>query len=324
MQRDEATRIAMTIDQPLVPIETVDFDEVPLYGSQRISDVLDRAHELGVPTDLVDEAKMLAQRVCMRQTGPRPGQHWDWGRDPSETFERAAREDAQKYNKNKQTFRDFLRENFLSAGALEGSRSFTVTVPIFVVGSPEAKNSRVSMKCTASKEGDVGFELKLFGTGLGANKKCKVTVTGEHVCEDGNGRRGDLNVPFLAVPFGYRLSTGPKILWWNTVKDDSKHGELIIADCKNHQLDELSGAQNGDDVNLLSTDAITKLDRSVESGNVWDFSVGAAMGHDIAGKIKVSLGASQEVQLSVELPGRFKYRSYQPAEGMGGIWKAFK
>ncbi len=320
MQRDEATRTIVTIDQPLVPIATVDFDEVQLYGSERIAETLDRAQELGVPAELVDEAKTLASRVYLRSTGPRPGQHWDWGRDPSETYASAEREEAQRYTQTKQTFRDFMKQNFFSAEMLEGARSFTVTVPIFVIGSPKAKKSKVAMNCTASTKADVGFELKLFGTGFGADKTCKVTLSEEHVCEDGNGRRGDLTVPLLAVPFGYLLSTGPKILWWDWVKDDSKHGELIITDCKSNELYALSGEQVGDDMNLVGTAATTKLNRSIQSWNTRDFSVGVAKGTDIAGKIKVSLGASDETHLSVELPGRFKYRSYQPAEGIGGIW----
>jgi hypothetical protein len=311
----------MVIDQPLSIIGEVTFDEVPFYGKDRIAALLDQAQELGVPENVVNEAKTLTNSVRWRSAGPRHGEQWDWGPNPDETLAAHQQEINEEYKNDKRHLRDFFKENFLSAEALSGTHRFTVSVPIFVIGSPKAKKSKVSMRCSTQTKDAAGFELKLFGNGLGADKICKVTLAEEHVCAGGEGRRADLEVPFLAVPCGFKLSTGPKVLWWNWVKDDSQHGRLRISDCKPRELKSLAGQQNGDDLHLKDTAAVTKFNTKIDWLTQFNYTVGVAKGKDVSAKIKVSISRAQNIELEVELPGRRTYRPHLPKEGFGGIWR---
>lgn len=330
-QGDEATADPIVIDQPLEVMYTQTFDEVPSYGKARIAAVLDQALELGAPEDVIEEAKRLVANVVYEAAWrPHPPTRIrDWGKDPYETYKEQDEADITEhyktaYPERKKNLRDFFKENFLSAEELAGTHSFTVTVPIFVIGSPQTQKSMVSMCSTTQTMGSAGFELKVFGNGLGADKTSNVILAEEHVCKNGNGRRGDLEVPFLAIPFGFKLTTGPKILWWNMVKDDAQHGRLIIADCKSRELDSISSKQDGDDVSLVHASGVTKLKRSVEKGNAVNYSLGAVKGSDVAATIKVSLKTSQEIKLAAELPGGLTYRFSVPTEGVGGMWRVVR
>ncbi|ART69405.1 hypothetical protein BTO20_13145 [Mycobacterium dioxanotrophicus] len=321
-QHGEKTSDAEVIDQPLTTIETVDFDEVPRYGTERIVTLLDQALSAGAPEDLIKDGKELTLAAStawkpsrpLRKADPIPGSR-------EEAFERKQDELLLQHLNKKRKFRDFFKEYFLPLEELPGVHSFVVTVPIFILGSPKAKKSKVSMRCSTETTSDTGFELKVFGNGMGADKTCKVTVAEEYACEGGRGRRGDLEVPCLAVPYGFRLSTGPKLLGWGYVKDDTRHGRLIVADCDKDELDALVGQQDGDDIDLAGASEGTTIKRTVEQGNARDYSLGVAKGSDVSAKVKVSVKASQKIEITVELPGRFTYRPCAPAQGVGAIWR---
>ena len=215
------------IAQPLEPIATVDFDEVPLYGEERIAAFLDEALEQGVPETVVNEGRKLAARVYYPDPYPK-GAHLDWGRDPDATLKKLQQVSGEKYLERKHTFRDWFTENFTSIEPLEGAQKFTVNVPIFVLGSPQVDKSKVSMLYKTETEATGGFEMKVLGTGLGADKTFKVIMAQEQVCENGQGRRGNLEVPMIAVPIGFKLTSGPKVHFWKYCKDDSLFGRLII------------------------------------------------------------------------------------------------
>jgi hypothetical protein len=320
MDGDEATGDVQIIDQPLVPINTVTFDDIPFYGRDRISAVLDQALQSGVPADVIDEAKSLSREVYLKPTAPRRGTNY-WGQDPGGRQAAREAEDYDRFEAARRSLRDFFIEKFLTARELPGSRSFTVTIPIFVIGSAEPKKSKVSMRYTDLVEDKTGFELKIFGSGLGTDKKCDVTIGEEYTCENGKGRRGDLELPILATPYGFNLGTGPKVVGWSWEKDDSRKGQVRIADCEGNQLTSLSGEQNGDDQNLDDTAAKVTLNRSIESWKSFDFSVGVSKGTDFAGKVSFSLKASRKVELTIDLPGRHTYRCFAPREGIGSIWR---
>jgi hypothetical protein len=328
-QGDEATGDTIVIDQPLEVIDTQTFDDVWSYGQERIATVLDQALELGAPKDVIEEARRLVDSVANEAAWQPPTRIRDWGRNPDETYKMQDEVEILNryktvYPEKKKNLRDFFKENFLSAEQLAGTYNFTVTVPIFVIASPQTQKSKVSMCLTTEKKGSGGFELKVFGNGLGSDTTSKVVVAEEHTCEDGLGRRADLEVPLLAVPIGFELSTGPKVLWWNVVKDDSKPGELIVADCKGRKLDALAGSRDGDDLNLVDVSGLTKVQRSVEKGRDLDYSLGATKGSDVTAKIKVSVKTSQEIKLAFELPGGCRYRYFQPIQGVGGMCRVVR
>jgi hypothetical protein len=310
------------IAQPLEPIAAVDFDEVPLYGKDRIAAFLDEALEQGVPEAVVNEGRKLAARVYFPDPYSK-GARLDWGSDPDATLRKLQLASGEKYLERKQTFRDWFTENFTSVEPLEGAQKFTVNVPIFVLGSPQVDKAKVSMLYKTETETAGGFEMKVLGSGLGADKTFKVTMAQEQVCENGQGRRGNLEVPMIAIPIGFSLTSGPEVHFWNYFKDDSRFGRLIIRDCETKELSALAVRQDGNELDMSDTSGVDKSKKTIRQGTDYMFNVGVqtvVKGTELTLAVKGSLKSSQEITIAWELPGRYIYRPYTPAEGVGLIW----
>lgn len=301
---------AQVIDQPLKTINELTFSNVSSYGQGRINAVLDHAVEAGVPEAVIEEGKRWAGAQIQWIKSAEKGKGLGNSKDSDERDRRLLG-----------GFADWFKRNFTSAESLPGTQKFTVTLPIFVLGSPEVKKSKVSMLLTSQTKRHDGFQLMVFGSGLGADKACGVTVAEEELCKNGMGRRGNLEVPIVATPVGFKLSSGPQVAWWNCSKDDSAHGRLIIDDCSEDELTTLSSKHDGDDIDLRNSSATKKFTKTVEIGTSGEFSFGVKKSHDLNATIKMRLETAQEIRYAFEFPGKHRYRPYAPTEGVGTIWR---
>jgi hypothetical protein len=313
---------ARVIDQPLKTSNKVTFDNVVYYGPARIDALLDQALKAGVPEAVVNEGKECVSSFYALPPAPGERRYWAWDYNPSVSeLAKRLEEQRDEDRRRSRTFKDWFKTSFTSMRSLPGSKKFTVTLPIFVLGSPKVKKSKVSMLLTSQTKNKSGFDLEVFGSGLGADKTCTVTLGEEEVCSNGMGRRGNLEVPIIATPVGFNLSSGPKVIWWNCSKDDSAHGRLIIDDCDGDELVGLSSNQDGDDIDLTNSSVSSKITKSVEIGTGREYKLGIKKAHELNATINMCLKTSQDIKLAFELPGKHRYRPYAPTDGLGAIWR---
>jgi hypothetical protein len=278
--------------------------------------------DVGASRKGADNAIREWKEIELRSAVPR-GAHLDWGSDPNLTYTERLHDEYAIYKRRRG---DRLRDAILEAFGFDvpvGSPHFEeARLPILVLAAPAVAGAKVEWTGTESAEAGGGFELTLFGSGLGASRTISIESSRKEVCEDGEARMVRLSVPVLAQPLGRRrkgrveavrykrelAQAGPGVPLRRFLVDELKHSDL--AALAGPAADEEDRSNEKNPVELTDSAAVVGK-RTLTVGVKYK---------DVETTLSGSLEGKQSYDVTSTLPGGYRYRRYYPEGAFGLMW----
>lgn len=291
--------------------------ESPLVGgAERIKNALT---SLGASAEAADAVVRELEEMPFPSVEP-DGRHFDW-----DTFDNLFEYAAEDHRRSLRTrLWQRIRELANLPAPLGEPYVEIATVPLLVLAAPPIEGATVTWTLQQAAAGTGGFQLTVFGTGLGATKKVDIKSAWTESCERGAAKRAQLAIPVLAQPLGYGDDGRATIV--DVRRELASPGPGIpprrrqVETCSAELLQQLAGppVEDEDRRNERSSTSLTDT-LAVEGTRT--LSIGLKHGDNIGATLSGELEGSREHEVTVVLPGGHWYRKRYPREAFGVIWE---
>ncbi len=299
---------------------TLDLLKEPMgAGPQPVRQTLLR---LGGSTEDTDLAINELEAIQPGPVVPR-GAHLRWGPEPDVTYAKLQFEAHEKCESRR---RNRLKEAILKAFGFDTPvgqpRYEEVIVPILVLAAPAITGAKVVWKGTEAGEASGGFELTLFGSGLGANRTISIESSRTEICENGEARQVRLSAPVLAQPFGRHRNGRVEVVRYKRELAKAGPGvplrRFLIDNLHESELAALAGPAAGEEDRSNEGKPVELTDSAAVSGER-TMSVGVNY-KGVEAKLSGTLVGKQSYDVTSVLPGGRRYRRYYPTDAFGVMW----